>query len=151
MGYYSGTVLGITPSTTDDNYIVEGQTAEWGAITEVHWGGEVTTSTLMRTRVARGSGQAGAGTAGNTALLNPKDAAASLAFFTTYATTQPTLAVGDLFATSWNSHGGVVRWLAAPGEEFIIIGKVTPDGDSTICNRNAVGTALSSYGVIWRE
>ena len=145
MARYSGTVLGLTPSLTDDNWALDAAAAEMGSILEVHWGGEVTTSTLMRTRVARSSGQAGAATLGNVAKINSRSAANLLDFALTYATTQPALDAGDLFAESWNAHGGVVRWLAAPGEEFIIIGA------AVVSCRNAVGTALSSYGVIWDE
>ena len=52
MAKYSGTVLGITPSTTDDNWGLAAGASESGRIVEVHWGGEATTSTVMRTRVA---------------------------------------------------------------------------------------------------
>jgi hypothetical protein len=56
---------------------------------------------------------------------------------------------GALFGTSWNAHGGVVRWLAAPGEEFNIYdaGATT----SSIECRQDVGTATSSYATIWEE
>jgi hypothetical protein len=148
MARYSGGVRSITPSTTDDNWTLSPAASESGKIIEVHWGGEVTTTTAMCTRVARSSGAAGAGTAGNTAKLHPNSPTALIDFFTTYATTQPTLDAGDLFAESWNAHGGVVRWLAAPGEEFVMIGAATPP---TISCRNSVGTGASTYGTIWEE
>ena len=150
---YSGYVGGITPATTDDNWTVEGAQGEFGRIIEVSWGGEATTSTAMRTRVQRSASQAGAGTAGDiTELGQPAGGAPLLAFFTTYATTQPTLDAGALFGTSWNAHGGVIRWLADPGEGFWIVGTAgTPAADQTISCRNDVGTATSSYACVWEE
>lgn len=150
MSLYSAFAREITPSTTDDNWIVEAQTAEVGFITNIWWGGNVTTSTNATTRTTRGSGQAGAGTAGNIA-KHGNDQTALLAFFTTYATTQPTLNAGDLVALSWNMHGGVVRIALSIEEAFQLIGKATPDELSTICNRNATGVSSSTYGVTWKE
>ena len=148
MAKYSGSVRSITPSTTDDNWFLTGGASESGSVQEVHWGGETTTSTAMNTRVARSSGQAGAATAGNTAKIHPNSPTGLLTFGTTFATTQPTLDAGDLFCESWNAHGGVVRWLAAPGEEFVLIGAAT---ETVISCRNSVGTATSTYGVIYTE
>src|SRR5687768_2440771 len=108
---YSGVARSITPATTDDNWFITAGAGEVGAVLEVHWGGEATTSTAMATRVARSSGQAGAATAGSVAKLAPNNPTNLLTFGTTFATTQPTLDAGDLFAESWNAHGGVVRWL----------------------------------------
>lgn len=148
MARYSGVVRSITPSTSDDNWFLTAGANESGKVLEVHWGGEATTSTAMHTRVARASGQAGSATTGNVAKLHPNSPTNLLTFGTTFATTQPTLDAGDLFAESWNAHGGVVRWLAAPGEEFVIIGAAT---ETVISCRNTVGTATSTYGTIWEE
>lgn len=150
MARYSGNVRSITPSTSDDNWTLDAPTAKSGRVLEVSWGGEATTTTAMQTRVTRcntGAGQhpVGAGTLVASVALHPNSPSAGIMIYSTYATQQPTLVSGDLFSTSWNAHGGVVRWLAAPGEEFVIIGV------ATICCRNSVGTATSSYGVIWEE
>ena len=145
MSRYSGAVRSITPSTSDDNWTLDAASGESGKVQEVSFGGEATTSTAMHTRTARSGSESGAGTAGNVAKLHPNAATNLIAFNTTYATTQPTLDAGDLFTMSWNAHGGVIRWLAAPGEEFVLIGA------ALISNRNSVGTATSSYGVIWEE
>lgn len=148
MAMYSGVVRSITPSTTDDNWGLTAGASESAKILEVHWGGESTTTTAMNTRVARSSGQAGAATAGNVAKLHPNSPTNLLTFETTFLTTQPTLDAGDLWTESWNSHGGVVRWLASPGEEMIIIGAVT---ETVISCRNSVGVGVSTYGTIWNE
>ena len=154
MARYAGSVLGLTPSTTDDNWTLSADaTTKSGKIIEFSWGGEVTTSTLMRTRVTRAAQQVtfGGGTAGNVTKLHPRAATNVIDFVTTFDTTQPVLAAGDLFATSWNAHGGIVRWLSQPGEEFVMIGTAAAAIDNTISCRNSVGTALSSYACIWEE
>lgn len=145
MARYTGSRQSITPSLTNDNYTLVTGVAESGRVLEVSWGGEVTTSTLMNTRIARSSGQAGAETAGAVAKTHPNSATNLISFVTTFATTQPTLDSGSLFQTSWNAHGGVVRWLAAPGEEFVLL------PSAGISCRNGTGTALSSYHIIWEE
>jgi hypothetical protein len=148
MAIYAGGVRSITPSTTDDNWALTAGASKSGKIIEVSWGGEATTSTAMCTRVARGSGQTGNTTAITNAKKHPNSPSSGLVLGSTFATTQPTLDAGDLFATSWNAHGGVIRWLAAPDEEFVIIGAST---ETVICNRNSVGTATSSYHTVWSE
>jgi hypothetical protein len=146
MPKFAGHLLGVTPSGAVANWILETQASRMSNIQEVSWGGEVTTSTAMRTRIARDSAiGTGTRTAGSTQSLNPNSAATAAFFSTTYASSQPTISAGALFGTSWNAHGGVVRWLAAPGEEFILV------GSQSIECRADVGTATSSYGVVWED
>lgn len=148
MAFYSGAIAITAPSTTDDNWALTAGASKSGKIYEVTWGGESTTSTAMRTRVARSSGQTGAATAITTAQLHPNSPAKGFGLASTFATTQPSLDGGDLLHLSWNSHGGVVRFLAAPGEEFVLIGAAT---ELCISCRNAVGSGTSTYGLIWAE
>ena len=148
MGVYTGTVRSITPSLTDDNWFLAANANESGKIIDIHWGGEAVTTTAMHTRTARGSAQSGNTTTGNVAKNHPNSPGNLISFGTTFATTQPTLDAGDLCSESWNCHGGVVRILFAPGEELYIIGAST---ETTICNRNSVGTATSSYTAVWQE
>lgn len=145
MARYGAVRRSITPSLTTDNFTLVTGAGESGRILEITWGGEVTTSTLMNTRIARSSGQAGAETLASVAKLHPNHVTNVISFVSSFATTQPTLDGGDLYSTSWNAHGGVVRWLAAPGEEFVLL------SSANISCRNATGTALSTYGVVWEE
>ena len=150
MAKYSGDRSGITPAAAVANWILETVANVEAKIMEVSWGGEVTTSTAMRTRIARDSALGtGTRTAGNVQKGNQHSPANAAFFSTTYATTQPTIAAGALFGTSWNAHGGVVRWLAAPGEEFQIFDAAAANA-SLEC-RQDVGTATSTYDVIWEE
>lgn len=148
MARYSGVVRGITPDTADDNWTLTAGTGKSGKIIEIHWGGGVTASAAMLTRVARSSGQTGNATAGNTELIHPNSPAKGFGFATTFATTQPTLEAGDLWAENWNAHGGVVRCLFAPGEEPVLIGAAV---ELCVSCRNSTGTSTSTYGTVWEE
>ena len=150
MARYAGDRASITPSAGVANWVLETVSGVEAKVIEVSWGGEVTTSTAMRTRIARDSAVGtGARTAGSVQKVNQHSPTNSAFFSTTYATLQPTIVAGSLFGTSWNAHGGVVRWLAAPGEEFDIYDAAAANA-SLEC-RADVGTATSSYGVIWEE
>jgi hypothetical protein len=142
---FTGSRRGITPSLSNDNWTLDGPAGKVARVVEVTATGELTTSTAMQTRWARASGQAGVATA------HPNFATNGFAFNTTYATTQPTLAAGDLWVTSWNAHGGVVRWLGAPEEWWFFIGAATAGVAPTCSCRNAAGTGTSTYFVAWLE
>jgi hypothetical protein len=148
---FTGSRRGITPSLSNDNWTLDGPAGKVARVVEVTATGELTTSTAMQTRWARASGQAGAGTGGSVATAHPNFATNGFAFNTTYATTQPTLAAGDLWVTSWNAHGGVVRWLGAPEEWWFFIGAATAGVATTCSCRNAAGTGTSTYFVAWLE
>jgi len=149
MAVYTGNDAGITPATTDDNFTLEPAASTSGRILEVGWGGEATASTAMRTRLARSTGGATpvAGTPGK----RHNNSVANVIIFITGWTTQPTIAAvpQDLIPIqSWNAHGGVVRWLAAPGEEIVM---TDFSGAENVSCRNAVGVGVSSYGCSWDE
>ena len=147
---YSGDRASITPSTGVANWVLETASGNSCLVKEVSWGGESTTSTAMRSRIARDSVVGtGSRTAGNTQKRDQHSPANATFFSTTYATLQPSIYAGALFGTSWNSHGGVIRWLAAPGEEFNIY-----DAGATTASlecRQDVGVGTSSYNVIWED
>lgn len=150
MSKYSGDRSGITPATGVANWVLETVSGVEAKIIEVSWGGEVITTTAMRSRITRDSAVGtGARTAGNVQKGNQHSPANGAFFSTTYATTQPTVVAGALFGTSWNAHGGVIRWLASPGEEFQIFDAAAANA-SLEC-RADVGTATSTYDVIWEE
>ena len=109
----------------------------------------VTSSTAMRTRIARDSSVGtGTRTAGSVQKLDQTYIASpgNAAFFsTTYGTLQPTIVAGALVSFSWNANGGYIRWLAAPGEEFVM------NTATSIECRADIGTGQSNYGVVWTE
>ena len=150
MATYSGFAAGITPSAGVANLVLESVSGVSGSIKEVSWGGEVTTSTAMWTRLARDSVVGtGSRTAASVQKANMHSPANGLFLSTTYGTTQPTIVAGALFGTSWNAHGGVVRWLADPTEVFVVYDAAAANASLEI--RADVGTATSSYHVVWME
>ncbi len=150
MAIYNGFVSSFTPTAGVANWILESVANTEAYIKEVTFGGQVTTSTAMQTRLARDSAKGtGARTAGNSQKGNQHSPTNGVFFSTTYASTQPTVSSGALWGTSWNAHGGVVRWLADPMEFFNIYDATDPN-DSIEC-RADVGTATSSYHLSWVE
>lgn len=149
MSVYNGSVVSITPSTTDDNWFLAANASESCKVTAVSASGEATTSTAMATRHARAASQSGNTTAGNVEKSHPNSATNLVSFGTTFATTQPTLSAGNLLPFSWNCHGGIMYWHAgAPDEEWTLIGAAT---ETLIVSRNSVGTGVSTYTAHWRE
>ncbi|MFQ5741988.1 MAG: hypothetical protein ACE5HV_00185 [Acidobacteriota bacterium] len=154
MPGYSGNVDAFTPSLTDDNYTLEGDTSgDLAKVRMVNWGGELVASTAYRTRWVRPTtAGVGAGTAGSVEAHNPRFAAPLTSFFTTYATTQPVLpATPDaLFLTAWNAHGGLGILVLPPGMEWeVAFGLLT----ASLSCRNLVGVDAngSTYGIGWEE
>lgn len=119
-------------------------------IQEVSWGGQASSSTPMETRCCRTS-SAGT-TAPAVADVQRLDTTvttagnAMLAYANAAWATGPTKVAGALFGESWNAYGGVVRWLAAPGEEWDLA--LTTNG---IVIAAVVGVGTSSYNATWTE
>jgi|TARA_Y100000310_G_scaffold94472_1_gene92122 hypothetical protein len=148
MWKYSGTVLSITPNTSNDNWTLDADSAGVGKLIETWWGGQATSSTAMATRVARASGGV-TPVAGNVAEHGPANQPANqIDFVASWSGSQTTLNAADIMALSWNCHGGVVRWLFDPEDEIWMVTGETLD---LIACRNSVGTGTSTYGAIWSE
>lgn len=138
-------------NANNNNLNLMGTAAVRATIQETTFGGGASSSTPMETQWQRTS------TAGTT-----PPAAASVARLDQTITsslgnlvtatanaawaTGPTKVAGGLFGTAWNAYGGVVRWLAAPGEEWDLA--LTTNG--IVCAA-VVGTGTSTYHVIWTE
>jgi len=134
-----------TPTVGDPNITLESVANSFGQLVEWGFGGEAVATTAMRTGLHRAAEGVGA----RTDVVEGKyieNSPASIFFSTsTFATTQPAVELGPLWQRSWNAHGGVVRWLAAPGEEPSFVGV------ATIVLENALGVAGSNYGFVWQE
>lgn len=144
----AGYVIGSTPSAGVANWVLEGTSSTVGAIQEFSWSGGATSSTAMRSRIARDSVN-GTGSR-TTGLIQRLDQSVTspgntMFFSTAYASSPPTIVVGALYAEDWNAYGGKTRWLAAPGEEIILVQAVSVE-----C-RQDLGIATSTYGVVWTE
>lgn len=132
-----------TNVTADDALALDAAAGEDGAIVEVMIGGEVVTSTAGRVRLSRSSG----GTvpvAADVQQRHPNSVVASIQAVDAW-TAQPTLDAGALMGTGWNLHGGVVRWQAAPGEVFELVGA------EQVSLRDLLTTANLTALIIWVE
>lgn len=105
------------------NWVLETVASKMVRLIEFGWSGEDLTGAVMRTRISRDTA---IGTGTRTALTlaaESPSAPASAAFaVSTYATAQPTIAVGVLFSKAWNSQGGLVHMQFPPGRGFSLIG-----------------------------
>ena len=110
-------------------------------LVEVFVGGEATSSTVNRMAYRRVSTQVATPTAVTPGGLNPASQA-SLAAGYVAATTGPTIAsTAHLLDLAFNAFGGVIRWVAAPGEELWQIGTAGP-------NTEGVFDSISGTGVV---
>lgn len=138
-------------NANNNNLNLMGVAAIRATIQETTFGGGASSSTPMETQWQRTS------TAGTTApavasvtrldqTLTSSLGNTMLVYANAAWATGPTKVAGALFGAAWNSYGGVVRWLAAPGEEWDLA--LTTNG--IVCAQT-VGTGTSTYHAIWTE
>ncbi len=146
MTWKFGANFNLSPTVGTPNVVLETAASELAMIYEFNFGGEVTTSTAMRTSVFRAAEGVGAATAITIASFAENAPTALIAATQgDHATTPAAPVLPGMWGTSWNAHGGVIRWLANPGEEIIMLGV------STVILENEAGTAQSHYGFVWGE
>lgn len=118
-------------------------------VNEVFIGGEATSSTVNRMALRRNSTNAATPGAGVPAPLNPLSAASAAQGYPT-ATTGPTIAsTGHLLNLAFNAFGGVIRWVAAPGQEIYITTATAPNSELTLDSISGTGTV--STHIIFEE
>lgn len=155
MSAYSGGNGAFTPATNADNWVVDADTAgDVGHITEISWGGRLTTSTGYRTRWARPTTNAAStftslAPSGRTPGSTPQCRLGTFATAATFATADPG---GNLFAIDWNAHGGI-GFIAMPIANPWIIANSATAGHQQVACRNIAGTDAngSAYNVTWVE
>lgn len=119
-------------------------------ITEIYVGGEATSSTVIAMAARRNGTQATTPTNVVAAGLSPFSAAPAGNFHQLAATPGVTGAVtAQLLKLSLNAFGGVVRWVAAPGEELYVIGATAPNNEISLSA--ITGSALIGAHVIFEE
>lgn len=129
-----------TVNFTNGGYmgLMGGSTTQVINLLEVYMGGQATSSapslmivsrdsTVQATPTALSTGESNAALSPHTAAL----AAAQVAF--TASTTKPQRsATLGLLNLSYNAFGGVVRWVAAPGEELTLLGNTASLGEISL-------------------
>jgi len=118
-------------------------------VTEVFIGGEATSSTVNRMSLRRLSTNAATPTNVAPGPLNPLSAA-SVSQSYVAATTGPTIAsTSHLMNLAFNSFGGVIRVVPAPGEEVWATASTAPNGELVLDSIS--GTGVVSTEVVFEE
>ena len=112
-------------------------------ILEIFVGGEATSSTVNRMTLRRLSTNGATPTNQTPAALNSLSAAAVSQGYVA-ATTGPTIAsTQHLVHIAFNAFGGVVRWVAAPGEEIWGTASTAPNGELVFDSISGTGVVSS--------
>lgn len=141
---WTTTAIAINTQATANNYHAVGtrSASDTCKITEIYMGGESTSSTVARMRYQRLSTNATAATDQTPVPLHYGSGVAISKFYGTVGTTQPTFAnTPSLLNLAFNAFGGIVRWVAYPGEELW-------QSTSTAPNAEAALASLSGAGII---
>lgn len=140
---YSGVRSGVALSTTADLFTLTTAATAQARILEFLIGGEATASAVNRVALQISTGGA-TPTNATPEKFNSRSPAATTLFRTGW-TTQPTLSGSPLLSLAFNAFGGVIRWVAAPGEEIYLV-----NGEQLSC-RSLSGTSTVSATVIFEE
>lgn len=164
MARYSASWTSITPTATadatnlvDSTYplILQGGSSTMRLnVSEVYVGGEAaSTSSPTIMVLARDSTVAAtvtAGTTRNAALDGSTTAPGTLATVGHIATTKPQRSVTlHLLHLSFNAYGGVIRWVARPGEEPSIVGNTASLGEMSLSAFTGGTTGATSGHVVY--
>lgn len=123
--------------------------ASTARVTELFIGGEATASTVNRMALRRLSTNGSTPTNQVPAALNPLSAA-SVSQGYVAATTGPTIASTQHLANlALNVFGGVVRWVAHPGEEIYATASTAPNGELVLDSIS--GTGVVSTDIKFEE
>ena len=142
-------------STVNYNLLLQGVTSVRATIQEASWGGAASSSTPMQTRITRCSSTTATGQSSlvttrldQTIQTSSNAGNQDVAIYSLSSTVIPSIAgMGALFGAAWNAYGGVVRWLAAPGEEF----DLALSANGIACVNDLASPGTSSYGLVWTE
>jgi len=140
LSTWTPTAVADTTNYTDNGYqgLMGGSSTQRLNVSEVYMGGQATSSSPCIMLVSRDSTVQGTPTALTTgqsnAALDPATAAlaaAQIAF--TASTTKPQRsATLGLLNLSFNAFGGIVRWVAPPGGELVILGNTASFGEISL-------------------
>ena len=153
MAVYNKPFTGVAVSTSNSTWQLIPTSTGMARILEHYVGGESTTSTVLRSALARNNAAGvGAVTAYTPNKLNPASVAAAstvngaLSANVSFATSQETL-FDPLVLHTFNTFGGTDRWVPQPGEEIYLDNGVA----NAISFRSLSGTPTVSGHLIFEE
>ena len=149
MAFYIIAREGVTPVAGDMLLSLTTGLQEIARTNEVSIGGEATTSTVNRMAIRRSTSNLTSPTAQTPAKVSSTSPAAYTDAATT-ATGQPTTAAAPAIWTyALNVFGGVVRWVAAPGQELLVQGATAGNNEYSL--ESSSGTGAISCQMIFEE
>lgn len=154
-GPFFGAIPAIAAGTTNDKYTIHMPAASasqqgTARVLEVRFTGQATATAAQQTRVVRPTTAGATPTALTLGFPSPNFVSPKAGMASAW-TTQPVLpasGVGDLLNESWNAYGGLVRWLAAPGEEILVFQNMLT---GQLSCRDVTSNGTGSYGAVWDE
>ena len=153
MGFqYAVAREGVTPVANDTLLALMTNAAAVSVIArvnEIFVGGEATASAVNRYVLRRATGVGATPTAQVAAELSSSGPAAQVTAATTFTTQPTTAAAPAIWTGAMNAFGGVIRWVAAPGQEMLVTGAVA--ADSQVSFESGSGTSVISCQIIFEE
>lgn len=125
-------------------------------VVEIFIGGEATSSALALMKLARDSqvatGSLTTAAGGATVAMSSGAPAVRALAFDTAATVQPqSSATLHLLQLSLNAFGGIIRWVAAPGQEIYQVGLAANVGETSLDAFTGSGTPNISSSIMFEE
>lgn len=149
MANYAVAREGATPVAGNVLLCLTSQADEVGKVNEVSVGGEATSSTVNRMTVRRSTTVGSTATTQTPSRMTPTSQATIIRGATTFTTEPTTAAAPAIWSYALNVFGGVVRWVAAPGQELLIVGATA--ASSEISLESSSGTGLITTQIIFEE
>ena len=158
MAQYTAAANGWTPVAHADGasalanasyQAVRTTTASTIRVTEAFVGGEATSSTVNRMSLRRLSTNATTPTDVAPAPLSPLSAPSLSQGYVASATGPTVASTGHLLNLAMNAFGGVIRWVAAPGQEIWATAQTAPNGQLVL--DSVSGTGIVSTHLIFEE
>lgn len=138
---------------TDNGYVAlqGGSSTQRSNILEVYMGGLAGASAPAQMILGRDSTVGATLTAGLLAALDPSTAAlaAPPVHFSASTTKPQRSATLQLLALAFNAFGGVVRWVAAPGQEIGLLGNTASFGEVSLSHASSGTPGLMSSHIIF--
>lgn len=149
MSHYAVAREGATPVANETLLALTTAANEQGMIDEIFIGGEATSSTVNRMVLRRSTTNGTSATTQTPSEMDVRSSAALVQGATTWTTEPTTAAAPAIWTTALNVFGGVVRWVAAPGQELVIQGATA--GNSEVSFESASGTGDVSCQIVFEE
>lgn len=164
MARYSYSITSVTPTATADAtnlvdstylaYLQGGNASQRLNVAEIYMGGEAASSSSPSIMVLARDSTVMSGTVGGgrTAVLDASNTAPGTLPLAgnTAATTKPQRSSTlHLLHLSFNAYGGIVRWVARPGEEISIVGNSASLGEASLSAYTGGTTGAMSAHILY--